>query len=128
MNTRVMSRDAHSALVLLRRASKLAQLVFVEHGRYRQSKKPVLQKGMTYQDELKSISDDELLQRLSGLLNQSRRVESELVAHIGEVDERRLYARQAASSMFVSRKNVWGGEARITRGSGSCMYVVVFPV
>ncbi len=28
-------------------------------------------------------------------------VESELVAHIGEVDARRLYARKASSSMFV---------------------------
>ena len=40
---------------------------------------------------LKSISDDELLRRLSGLVQESRRVESELVAHNAEVDERRLY-------------------------------------
>ncbi len=51
--------------------------------------------------ELKSLSDNELLRRLSELLQQSRRVESELVAHIGEVDARRLYARKACSSMFV---------------------------
>src|SRR3990172_6264492 len=50
--------------------------------------------------DLRSIPDDELLRRLSQLLTQSRRVESELVAHIGEVDDRRLYARHAASSMF----------------------------
>ena len=50
---------------------------------------------------LKSISDDELLWRLDQLLQKSRRVESELVAHIGEVDERRLYAREACSSMFT---------------------------
>jgi hypothetical protein len=50
---------------------------------------------------LKRISDDELLRRLSELLQRSRRVESELVAHIGEVDARRLYAREAASSMFA---------------------------
>ena len=50
--------------------------------------------------ELRSISDEELLRRLSQLLTQSRRGESELVAHIGEVDERRLYASQACSSMF----------------------------
>ncbi|MGH9460064.1 MAG: HNH endonuclease, partial [Vicinamibacteria bacterium] len=43
----------------------------------------------------------ELLRRLSELLQRSRRVESELVAHIGEVDARRLYAREAASSMFA---------------------------
>jgi len=51
--------------------------------------------------ELKSISDDELLRRLSELLRQSRRVEADLVAHIAEVDERRLYAREAAPSMFA---------------------------
>ena len=56
---------------------------------------------MKHKHELKSISDDELLRRLSALLQQSRRVESELVAHIGEVDKRRLYAREASSSMFV---------------------------
>ena len=50
---------------------------------------------------LKSISDDELLHRLSGLVQRSRRVESELVAHIAEVDERRLYAREAFPSMFA---------------------------
>ena len=51
--------------------------------------------------KLSALSDDELLRRLSELLQQSRCVESELVAHIGEVDARRLYARKASSSMFV---------------------------
>jgi len=51
--------------------------------------------------DLKSIPDDELLRRLGELLRQSRRVEADLVAHIGEVDLRRLYAREAAPSMFV---------------------------
>ena len=46
------------------------------------------------------ISDDELLRRLTELLTKSRRVEAELVAHIGEVEARRLYASKA-SSMFV---------------------------
>ncbi len=58
---------------------------------------------MNKKDELKSLSrlsDDELLVRLSNVLKQSRRVESELVAHIAEVDERRLYAREACPSMF----------------------------
>ena len=50
--------------------------------------------------KLESISDDDLLRRLSELLKQSRRIESELVAHIAEVDARRLYAREAAPSMF----------------------------
>lgn len=49
---------------------------------------------------LRSLSDDELLRRLAELLQQSRRVEVVLVAHIGEVDGRRLYAREAYPSMF----------------------------
>jgi len=56
---------------------------------------------MSSTHELHSISDDELLRRLSELLRNSRRVESDLVAHIAEVDARRLYAREAASSMFT---------------------------
>ncbi len=50
---------------------------------------------------LRSLSDDELLRRLADLLRQSRRVEADLVAHIGEVDSRRLYAREASPSMFA---------------------------
>jgi hypothetical protein len=50
--------------------------------------------------KLHSLSDEELLCRLSKILGQSRRLESELVAHIGEVDARRLYARKASASMF----------------------------
>jgi hypothetical protein len=50
---------------------------------------------------LTSIPDDELLRRLAELLGQSRRVESDLVAHVGEVDSRRLYAREASPSMFA---------------------------
>jgi hypothetical protein len=50
---------------------------------------------------LHAVPDDELLSRLGELVSQSRRVEADLVAHIGEVDERRLYARQAFPSMFA---------------------------
>jgi len=50
--------------------------------------------------QLNSLSNDELLRRLSKILSQSRRLESELIAHIGEVDARRLYAREASASMF----------------------------
>jgi hypothetical protein len=42
-----------------------------------------------------------LLRRLGELVSQSRRVEADLVAHVGEVDERKLYARQAFSLMFA---------------------------
>jgi hypothetical protein len=50
---------------------------------------------------LRRVPDDELLRRLSELVCRSRRVEADLVAHIGEVDERRLFARQAFPSMFA---------------------------
>src|SRR3990172_5173505 len=56
---------------------------------------------MSSTHELHSISDDELLCRLAELFQHSRRVESDLVAHIGEVDARRLYSREASSSMFT---------------------------
>ncbi len=50
---------------------------------------------------LDTVPDDELLRRLAELLRHSRRVEADLVAHIGEVDARRLYAREASPSMFA---------------------------
>src|SRR5712691_10472340 len=50
---------------------------------------------------LQSIPDDELLHRLAELIGQSRRVEADIVAHIAEVDARRLYAREALPSMFA---------------------------
>jgi hypothetical protein len=55
---------------------------------------------MKHTNTLQSLSDDELLHRLLELTQQSRRVEADLIAHIGEVDHRRLYARDACSSMF----------------------------
>ena len=50
---------------------------------------------------LESLPDELLLRRLVELLERTRVSEAELVAHIGEVDARRLYAREAAPSMFV---------------------------
>jgi hypothetical protein len=50
---------------------------------------------------LTDVPDDELLRRLAALLARSRRAEADLVAHIGEVDRRRLYARHASPSMFA---------------------------
>src|SRR4030042_584902 len=51
--------------------------------------------------ELKSVPADEALRRLAELLRPSRCTEADLVAHIGEVDARRLYAREASPSMFA---------------------------
>jgi 5-methylcytosine-specific restriction endonuclease McrA len=50
---------------------------------------------------LDSLSDDALLVRLTELLGCSRRVEGELVAHLAEVDARRLYLREACPSMHA---------------------------
>ncbi len=58
---------------------------------------------MSTKDDLKSLSalsDDELLVRLADVSKQSRRGEAVLVAHIAEVDARRLYAKEASPSMF----------------------------
>jgi 5-methylcytosine-specific restriction endonuclease McrA len=56
---------------------------------------------MEHEPMLKSVSDDELLRRLAEVLRQSRRVEADLVAHLAEVDHRRLYARFAHPSMHA---------------------------
>src|SRR4029453_7534324 len=56
---------------------------------------------MQYRSRFAQVSDDELLRRLSSLLGDSRRVEADLVDHIAEGDDRRLYAREACSSMFA---------------------------
>ena len=50
---------------------------------------------------LNAIPDDDLLRRLVDLLHHSRGTEADLVAHIGEVDARRLYAREASPSMYA---------------------------
>ena len=55
---------------------------------------------MTSTDELKTVSDADLLRRLADLVRQARRVEAVLIAHIAEVDARRLYIREAPS-MFA---------------------------
>ncbi len=56
---------------------------------------------MKTETSLRAIPDDELLRRLRDIVSRSRRVEAELVAHIGEVDSRRLFARFAFPSMFA---------------------------
>ena len=50
--------------------------------------------------DLSPLSDDELIVRLSEVSKQSRCSEAVLVAHIAEVDARRLYAREASPTMF----------------------------
>jgi hypothetical protein len=79
---------------------------------------------------LNAISDDELLRRLAALLQSSRHTEADLVAHIGEVDERRLYAREASPSMWAyctERLHLSGAEAylRIVAARASRQHPVI---
>ena len=60
----------------------------------------MVQRLMVNAAQIKALSDDELLRRLSSLVERSRRTEAELVAHIAEVDTRRLFAGEAFPSMF----------------------------
>jgi 5-methylcytosine-specific restriction endonuclease McrA len=50
---------------------------------------------------LRQLPDDELLRRTTEVVGRARRTEAEVVAHIAEVDERRLFARCACPSMFA---------------------------
>jgi hypothetical protein len=56
---------------------------------------------MALERPLESLSDDALLRGLEDAVRSSRRVESGLLAHIAEVEARRLYAREACPSMFA---------------------------
>jgi 5-methylcytosine-specific restriction endonuclease McrA len=51
--------------------------------------------------ELKSVSDQKLLADLSTLVKEQRRRDAELIAHIAEVDRRRLALDLGYSSMFA---------------------------
>ena len=57
---------------------------------------------------LRNVRDDDLLRRLSDLVKESGGVEADVVAHIGEVELRRLYAQEACSSMFEYCRRVLG--------------------
>lgn len=51
--------------------------------------------------KLEALSDQELLNRVGGVLGSSRRLVAELIAQLGEVEERRLHLAAACSSMFA---------------------------
>jgi hypothetical protein len=57
---------------------------------------------------MRNVPDEDLLRQLSQLVKQSRGVEADVVAHIGEVELRRLYAAEACSSMFEYCRGVLG--------------------
>jgi 5-methylcytosine-specific restriction endonuclease McrA len=76
------------------------------------------------------LSDDELLMRTGELVARGKRVEAELVAHIAEVDARRLYLAKAFPSMFAyatARLGLSESEAylRITAGRASRRFPLI---
>lgn len=52
-------------------------------------------------DEFRDVSDDELLSRTAELAARGRRIDAVLVAHLAEVETRRLHLREAFPSMFA---------------------------
>ena len=56
---------------------------------------------MSRTESLASLSDAELLTRLSTLVDRQRRCEAEVIRHIAEVDLRKLYLARACSSMHA---------------------------
>src|SRR5262245_7499859 len=56
---------------------------------------------MSIEWPLESVTNDEVRRGLVHHVSQSRRDESGLVAHVAEAEIRRLYAEEAAPSMFV---------------------------
>ena len=90
---------------------------------------PCYETIMTSTDELKTVSDADLLRRLTDLVRESRRIEAVLIAHIADVDERRLYISEAPS-MFVDCTQVLHlseheAYARITIARASRRYPVL---
>ena len=51
---------------------------------------------------LSTMSDQELVVRLEELLREERRLTAAVLAHLGEVEARRLYLPAACSSMHAS--------------------------
>jgi 5-methylcytosine-specific restriction endonuclease McrA len=68
---------------------------------------------MSSQSDLRSLSSSELLARTRELAETSRCVEAELLVHLGEIDERKLYAECAFPSMFA----FCVGELRFSEGA-----------
>src|SRR5262245_48706747 len=67
----------------------------------RGSKICVVSKVMRSEVCLDRLSDGELLRRTGELAARGRRLEAALIAHMAEVDRRKLYRDEACSSMFA---------------------------
>jgi hypothetical protein len=67
-----------------------------------QSTSPHGSYGVKFMSELLAgLANDQLLARLRDLVQRGNAVEAELLAHLGEVDARRLHLEEGCSSMFV---------------------------
>ena len=51
--------------------------------------------------DLGNVSDDGLRTQLTTLLASGYRTEARIIAHLAEVDERRLYLKDASESLFA---------------------------
>jgi hypothetical protein len=83
--------------------------------------------------KLGALSDRQLLDGLGAVLGSGRRLLAELVAHLGEVEERRLHLDAACSSMFsycVNRLGMSEDEAcrRIEVARLARRYPAMFPL
>src|ERR1043165_9956472 len=93
-----------------------------------------LKNGSCYQYgmyNLDSVADDSLIERLKGLVAKDCALLAQLLAHIGEVDARRLYLQHGCSSMFtycVERLNCAEGESyeRIHAARAARKYPLIF--
>ncbi len=83
--------------------------------------------------KLDTLSDRQLLQGLGAVLGSGRRLTAELIAHLGEVEDRRLHLEAACSSMFsycVNRLGLSEDEAcrRIEVARLARRYPAMFPL
>ncbi len=63
---------------------------------------------MTHRLELQTLTDEKLLARLTELALKERRLIAEVIAHMAEVDARKLYLPRGHSSMFTYCTDVLG--------------------
>lgn len=56
---------------------------------------------MKTNSSLAALSEGQLLERLSDLVRQDRRQTAQLLEHIAEIDQRKLWAKHAYPSMFA---------------------------
>lgn len=78
---------------------------------------------MFYPVSLSSLEEQQLLEQFSDLVDQDRSTNAKMLAHIAEIDSRRLWARHACNSMFafcterfhmsesMAGKRVWAARA-----------------